>query len=313
MSGSPVVETRSAWAAVALGVGAIAVLLLIENLWARPLDRLLLHFPGIDKVLHALQSAVVFRILHLLLGRTAMSAGARVVVAAVGTIAFAGFDEVQQSRVPGRTVEFADIAASAAGVPLGLATLTVSCSVTTTQSLKTGMLVDEFLGRSATQSPNALVLIERDREVTYGALEHMAYQCAHLYRTCGVTRGDRVVVALDNCEEMAAAYFGAMKAGAVAVPLPAGPRSDRLPAALADCTPRVAIADAPTATALGPRGVFAGVPHVFVLSLSAPTAPFANFVASLAACPAEPVEASRSDADLAAIIYTSGPPASRAA
>ena len=54
MSGSPVVETRSAWAAVALGVGAIAVLLLIENLWARPLDRLLLHVPGIDKVLHAL-------------------------------------------------------------------------------------------------------------------------------------------------------------------------------------------------------------------------------------------------------------------
>ena len=168
------------------------------------------------------------------------------------------------------------------------------------------MLVDQFLERSAVQSPDALVLIERHREVTYGTLDHMANQCARLFRQCGATPGARVVVALDNCAEMAAAYFGAMKAGAVAVPLPAGPRSDRLPAALADCTPHIAIVDALTATVFGPRGVLAGVPHVFVLSPSAPTAPFASFVASLAACSADPVEASRSDADLAAIIYTSG-------
>ncbi len=168
------------------------------------------------------------------------------------------------------------------------------------------MLVDEFLERSAAQSPNAPVLIEQDREVSYRALDDMANQCAHLFRRCGVVPGDRVVVALDNCAEMAAAYFGAMKAGAVAVPLPAGPRSDRLPAALADCTPQVAIVDAPTATVLGSRGAFASVPHVFVLSPSEPPAPFAGFVASLAVCPAEPVEAHRSDTDLAAIIYTSG-------
>ena len=160
------------------------------------------------------------------------------------------------------------------------------------------MLVDEFLDRSATQSPNALVLIERDREVTYGALENMANQCAHLFRQCGVTFGDRVVVALDNCAEMAAAYFGAMKAGAVAVPLPAGPRSDRLPTALAGCTPQVAIVDAPTATVLGPRGVFTGVPHVFVLSPSEPPAPFASFVASFEASSTEPLQSRASDTDL---------------
>lgn len=168
------------------------------------------------------------------------------------------------------------------------------------------MLVDKFLERSAARSPNALVLIERDRRMTYRDLEDMANQCAHLFRQCGVTLGDRVVVALDNCGEMAAAYFGAMKVGAVAVPLPAGPRSDRLPAALADCTPQVAIVDAPTAAALGPRGVFAGVPHVFVLSPSEPPTPFASFVAALDSWPTTPVDTQHSDADLAAIIYTSG-------
>ena len=168
------------------------------------------------------------------------------------------------------------------------------------------MLVHQFLETSAARTPDALALIERDREVSYGALDRMANQCAHLFRQCGLAPDDRVVVALDNSAEMAAAYFGAMKAGGVAVPLPAGPRSDRLPAALADCTPQVAIVDAATATVLGPRGVFAGVPHVFVLEPSDPTESFAGLVAALAACPVEAVEASRSDADLAAIIYTSG-------
>ncbi len=168
------------------------------------------------------------------------------------------------------------------------------------------MLVHHFLERSAARTPDALALIEKDRHVSYGELDRMANQCAHLFRQCGATRGDRVVVALDNGAEMAAAYFGAMKAGAVAVPLPAGPRSDRLPAALADCTPQVVIVDAPTAAVLGPRGVFANVLHVFVLAPSGPPTPFASFVASFEARPGEPVEGQASDEDLAAIIYTSG-------
>ena len=168
------------------------------------------------------------------------------------------------------------------------------------------MLVYQFLEASAARTPDALVLIERDRQTSYGALDRMANQCAHLFRQCGVARGDRVVVALDNCAEMAAAYFGAMKAGAVAVPLPAGPRSDRLPTALADCTPQVAIADAATAAVVGPRGVFAGVPHVFVLAPTEAPTPFADFVASFETYPSEPPENSGIDADLAAIIYTSG-------
>lgn len=168
------------------------------------------------------------------------------------------------------------------------------------------MLLHGFLERAAAASPNKLVLIEREREVTYGALEQMANRSAHLFRQCGVTSGDRVVIALDNSAEMAAAYFGAMKAGALAVPLPAGPRSDRLPAALIDCTPRVAIVDESTARVLGPRGVLEAVPHLFVFSPSASSDSYRDFSAALASSSPEPVESRACDSDLAAIIYTSG-------
>ena len=64
------------------------------------------------------------------------------------------------------------------------------------------MHVHQFLEASAARTPDALVLIERDRQVQYGTLDRMANQCAHLFRTCGVTRGDRVVVALDQDERV---------------------------------------------------------------------------------------------------------------
>jgi long-chain acyl-CoA synthetase len=168
------------------------------------------------------------------------------------------------------------------------------------------MRLHRFLELSAAATPDAPALIERDRVSSYRDLDRLATQCAHLFRAHGVTAGDRVVIALDNGAEMVAAYFGAMKAGAIAVPLPAGPRSDRLPAALTDCTPHLALIDEPTARVLGPRGVFAEVPHVLVHGAVAAAAPFVSLAAALATCPDSAIEDLGSDSDLAAIIYTSG-------
>ena len=167
-------------------------------------------------------------------------------------------------------------------------------------------LMHGLLEHAAAASPGAPVLIERDREVTYGALNRMATQCAHLFRAHGVAAGDRVVIALENSAEMVAAYFGVMKAGGVAVPLPSGPRSDRLPAALADCTPRVAVVDEPTARTRGATGLFATVPNVFVSSATAPAHPYVHLEAAREASATTPVEGHGDDGDLAAIIYTSG-------
>ena len=116
---------QRSWPAVALGAAGIGGVLLMENLGAPLLDRLLLYLPGIDKVLHTLQSFVIFRLLYWLLTNQASKPGMRVSVAGVGAVAFACFDEIQQSVMPGRSVEMADIGASAAGAVLGAASVLV--------------------------------------------------------------------------------------------------------------------------------------------------------------------------------------------
>jgi amino acid adenylation domain-containing protein len=170
------------------------------------------------------------------------------------------------------------------------------------------MLVHRFLDDSASRTPDAIALIEPGRHATYEALRQLTNQFANLVRGAGVSPGDRVVIALDNSIEFVASYLGVMKAGGVAVPLPAGPRSDRLSSAIADCAPRVCIVDQATAHGRSIRNALAGVSSVLVAGRMPIDAP-GNFVALLDALTGQPTdgeESPRIDIDLAAIIYTSG-------
>jgi len=172
------------------------------------------------------------------------------------------------------------------------------------------MLVHGLLEDSARRAPDVVALIESRRQTTYRSLDRLANQIAHLCHACGVDRGDRVVIALENSLEMVAAYLGAQKAGGVAVPLLPGPRSDRLGAAVRDCLPRMAIVDTATARAFGGRDQLGSIPHVFVAEadggpeLSA--GGFGSLSAALEACSPDPRSVPVVDTDLAAIIYTSG-------
>ena len=171
------------------------------------------------------------------------------------------------------------------------------------------MLIHGFLERAARAAPDDPVLIETTRQMSYAELDRLANRFANLYRGLGVARGDRVVVALENSAEMVAGYLGALKAGAVGVPLPAGPRSDRFGVAVKDCTPCVAIVDEATARASRDEGPLTNVPHVFAARRAAEgdsAARFTTLSDAVAACSDEPVSGGPGEADLAAIIYTSG-------
>lgn len=172
------------------------------------------------------------------------------------------------------------------------------------------MLVHGLLEDSVRRAPDVVALIEPRRRTTYRSLDRLANRIAHLCHACGVERGDRVVIALDNSLEMVAAYLGAQKAGGVAVPLPPGPRSDRLGPAVQDCQPRMAIVDDATARAFGSADQLGSVPHVFVAEADAgpgtPAAGVRSLSGALEACAPEPLDAAVVDTDLAAIIYTSG-------
>ena len=123
-------------------------------------------------------------------------------------------------------------------------------------------------------------------------------------------RGDRVVIALDNCTDLVALYFGTLKAGAVAVPLPAGPRSDRLVRAVVDCTPAAAIVDLATAHEIVAGHPLASVRSLFVSADTVPSPSTPNACTRLKdaiqSCRDDAVNVPTIDVDLAAIIYTSG-------
>lgn len=172
------------------------------------------------------------------------------------------------------------------------------------------MLVHRFLEDSAKRTPDAIALIDSRRSATYDEVNRLANRFAHLFLISGVGRGDRVVLALENSIELVGAYLGTMKAGAVAVPLPAGPRSDRLGRATADASPKAAIIDAATAQEIVPGHPLASVPSVFSTGVNRRAAPTSgasrDLLSALESCSDETAPVRVIDLDLAAIIYTSG-------
>ncbi len=172
------------------------------------------------------------------------------------------------------------------------------------------MLVHRLLEDSAGRQPDALALIDAKRRVTYAELDLLANRFANLYRDAGVARHDRVVIALDNSIDMVGAYLGTMKAGAVAVPLPAGPRSDRLAGAIQSCAPIAAVVDASMLAEDAAGQALAAVNRVYVSGRLNPGTvlppSFTPLAPALAAAPAAPTGVRPIDLDLAAIIYTSG-------
>jgi long-chain acyl-CoA synthetase len=177
-------------------------------------------------------------------------------------------------------------------------------------TIERGLLVHEFLTRSATRTPHAVAIIEPSRQITYQELDVQANRCANLLRDRGVVRGDRVVIAMENSIELVVAYLGAMKAGAVAVPLPAAPHSDRLAHAVTDCTPRACIVDAATAADLEAGAALQNIPvrlkHGNARRARLDTGTFEDLHVACEGAGGEDPRIPVIDVDLAAIIYTSG-------
>jgi long-chain acyl-CoA synthetase len=169
------------------------------------------------------------------------------------------------------------------------------------------MLVHRLLEESTCRAPGAIALVEPGRATSYEQLDREANRFANLFRSKGIVRGDRILIALENGLEQVAAYLGAMKAGAAAVPLPAGPRSDRLSHAVKDCSPKICVIDPATARESTSDGPFGSVPYVYVSRAGGGIDdPFLSLEDGLDQCAVTPPSVRSIDLDLAAIIYTSG-------
>src|SRR5260370_23549604 len=80
-------------------------------------------------------------------------------------------------------------------------------------------VASHFLDAPAALHSERSAIAGEPREVTYGELAALANQAGNALRAQGVSRGDRVLIAVPDSAEFVAAFFGAVKIGAVAVPV----------------------------------------------------------------------------------------------
>ena len=99
----------------------------------------------------------------------------------------------------------------------------------------------ENLATSARRYPDKAALVFFDRVLTYRELLSQAERLAARLQSLGVTRGDRVVLAMQNCPQLVIAHFAILRCNAVVVPVNPMNRAQELRHYIVDPDARVAV------------------------------------------------------------------------
>jgi len=152
--------------------------------------------------------------------------------------------------------------------------------------------VGDLVARAAARAPEhaAVVDVTAGRTLTWAELAAAADTEAARLRRAGVGQGDRVAIVLPNGVGFCVALFGALRAGAVAVPVGLGAVAREVAELLADARPAAVVAEPGTAA---DEAAKAGVT---VLPAPSPDAPPA----------APPAEQPPGGEAIALLVYTSG-------
>src|SRR5258707_5351768 len=102
-------------------------------------------------------------------------------------------------------------------------------------------IAGHFVDAPAALHPGRPAIVGEPREVTYGELGALTNRVGNARRGQGVSGGDRVLIVLPDSAEFMAAFFGAAKIGAVAVPVNPFARSSDYIHYLENSEPRAAI------------------------------------------------------------------------
>ena len=84
--------------------------------------------------------------------------------------------------------------------------------------------LQDFLSRTAERLPDKVAIIDGDRKVTYRELQTYSDQLASALASMGIGKGDRIGLLAPNCIEFEVAFYGIVKAGAIASTLNSGYR-----------------------------------------------------------------------------------------
>jgi long-chain acyl-CoA synthetase len=171
--------------------------------------------------------------------------------------------------------------------------------------------VHTLLEKSASLRPDKIAFIQDGTRTSYGEINAMANRLARFLLAQGGAPGDRVVLLLENSLQYVASYYGALKAGGVAVPLNCELKSEALAGILEQLQPRAVVSCRKSEKLL--RAVGPGRWQIPLMVLKNPSLPWDSQACRVVAWedlmhqgevtnPAVPTD-SRA---LASIIYTSG-------
>ncbi|MDH4063139.1 MAG: acyl--CoA ligase [Acidobacteriota bacterium] len=105
------------------------------------------------------------------------------------------------------------------------------------------LTIVDLLDESASRFPGRVALRDAHTADSFADLATRANAIAGLLAARGVRQGDRVVVLAPTGLAYAAAYYGAMRSGAIAVPLSPAARATEVNASLAHCAARAVLLD----------------------------------------------------------------------
>jgi len=166
------------------------------------------------------------------------------------------------------------------------------------------MPIESFLTDATRRYAGKTALVSQGERLDYATLERLSDRLAAHWQAKGLTRGDRVVLLLDNSWQAAMALFACFKAGAIAVPITPLTKAERLATILGDCTPTILVTQARLAGLVETVGP---VP-LGTLVVDKPSAklPAADLLDPILQQDASPLPHSGIDSDLALLLYTSG-------
>ncbi|HTV23606.1 MAG TPA: AMP-binding protein, partial [Polyangiaceae bacterium] len=176
--------------------------------------------------------------------------------------------------------------------------------------------LDSAFTTLAREIPDRVAVDAGGEVLTYRQLDQLGHRFAQALRAAGIQQGDRVGIHLPRSGRGIAAMLGALRVGAVYVPLDPGSPPARMQLIARDCALRAVVIAPPLLAAWLAAGVYEPVYHFFLSGPGATPAqpagvPAGAFVvhtwAELEATSSEPLPPPPAALDdLAYILYTSG-------
>jgi amino acid adenylation domain-containing protein len=168
-------------------------------------------------------------------------------------------------------------------------------------------LLHDAVSRWACTRPDRPAIAATKGALDYASLQEQATRLATALKERGVRRGDRVVVFMDNVPECAVSLFGIWRADAVAVPVNAQTKSEKLGWIVDHSEAAALLSESHLAPVFGPVAARRRLLATFAVQGGHESPDATESFESAIAATSDPLPPSRNTPlDVAAILYTSG-------